>query len=71
MLFEIIQTEVQCRKKYFNIFLSQEARTSRNNIEKKPQKPHSKLKNYIFKCLQRIFALPPIQCNFCKDVLIL
>ena len=36
--------EVQCGKNYL-IFLTQEAGAFRNNIEKKPQKPHPKLKN--------------------------
>ena len=35
--------EVQCGKNFF--FLPQEAGAFRNNIEKKPQKPHPKLKN--------------------------
>ena len=37
------------QKNYFNFFfffLSQEAGTSGNNIEKEPQKPHPKLKKY-------------------------
>ena len=44
---------------------SQEAGTSRNNIGKEPQKPRPKLKKYIYiKHLQRMFALPAIQCNW-------
>ena len=44
---------------------SQEAGTSRNNIGKEPQKPHPKLKKYIYiKYLQRMFALPAIQCKW-------
>ena len=45
--FELIQTEVQCSKNYFKTFLPQEAEASGNNIEKEPQKPHSKLKKYV------------------------
>ena len=39
ILFELIQTELQCSKYYFNIFLPQEARVFGNNIQKEPQKP--------------------------------
>ena len=43
-----MQIEVQWNKNYFKIFLSQEAGTSGNNIEKEPQRPHPKLKIYIY-----------------------
>ena len=33
-LFELIETEAQCRKNYFKFFLSDEAGDSGNNIEK-------------------------------------
>ena len=50
MFFELINTEVQCSKNYFKIFLQQEPGAFGNNIGKEPQKPSSKLKNiyYIF-----------------------
>ena len=35
------------QQKLFNFFLPQEAGASRNDIEKKPQKPHPKLKKYV------------------------
>ena len=35
-------------QKVFQNFLSQKAGASRNNIEKKTQKPHPNLKKYIF-----------------------
>ena len=51
---------MQCNKYYFKIFWPQEAGAFGNNIEKKPQKPHPKLKKicilYIYRehllCLQ-------------------
>ena len=39
------------------IFLPQEAGASRNSTEKKPQKPHPKLKKYVVIYLQVIFTL--------------
>ena len=52
--FELIQIpkklyQKKCTKKIISIFfffLSQEAGTSGNDIEKEPQKPHPKLKKY-------------------------
>ena len=44
----LIQTEVQCSKYYFNIFLPQEAGAFGNNIQKEPQKPQPKLKKYVY-----------------------
>ena len=44
--------KVQCSKNYFKIFLQQEVGVFRNNIEKKSQKPHSKLKK---KCILYIY----------------
>ena len=46
--FWAIWIEVQCSKNYFKNFLLQEAGASRNNIEKEQQKPHPKLKKYIW-----------------------
>ena len=45
MLFELMEVEVQYKKKKkkIQIFLSQEARAFGNDIEKEPQKPHSNL----------------------------
>ena len=60
------------QQKLLKNFLLQEAGAFRNNIEKKPRKPHPKLKNMCVKYLQIIFAL---SCNamqvviFCKNVL--
>ena len=45
-------------------FLQQEAGAFGNNIEKEPQKPRLKLKNMYVIYLQRIFALPSIQCKW-------
>ena len=47
-LSELIPTEVQCRKSHFKFFLPLEAGASGNNIEKKSQKVHPKLKIYLF-----------------------
>ena len=60
-IFQLIQIEVQCSKNYFKIFLSQEAGAFGNDIEKEPQKSHTKLENMYIIYLQRIFALPAIQ----------
>ena len=48
--FELTQIEVQYSKNCFGIFLSQKAGASGNNIEleKEPQKPRPKLKEYIY-----------------------
>ena len=46
--FELIQIKLQCSKNYFKIFLQQEVGVFRNNIEKKSQKPHSKLKKDVY-----------------------
>ena len=69
-----MQIKVQCSKKYFKIFLSQEAGAFGNNIEKGPQKPRPKLK----KCVYYIFTENICSvCNliqvvvFCKNLLIL
>ena len=44
MLFELMEVEVQYKKKKkIQIFLSQEARAFGNDIEKEPQKPHPNL----------------------------
>ena len=45
---ELIQKEVQCRENHFKKFLPQEAGAFGNNIEKEPQKPHPKLKKYVY-----------------------
>ena len=73
ILFGVIQTEVQCRKCYFN-FLPQEAGAFGNNIEKEPQKLHPKLKEYVYCiftenirsacCLTQVVV-------FCKNIIIL
>ena len=42
-----MQIEVQRSKNYFKMFLPQETGAFRNNIEKKPQKPRPKFKNYV------------------------
>ena len=62
------------QQKLFNFFLPQEAGASRNDIEKKPQKPHPKLKKYVcYIFTGNIYSV----CNlmqvviFCKNVLIL
>ena len=52
------------QQKLFQFFLSQEDGAFENNIEKKPQKPRQKLKNVYIIYLQRIFALPAVQCNW-------
>ena len=63
MPFELIQIEVQCSKNYFKIFLLQETEAFGSNIEKEPQKSHPKLKDLCVIYLQRMFALPAIQCK--------
>ena len=45
-------------KNYFKISLSQEAGTSENKIEKKPQEPHLKLKKHILN-IHREYLLCP------------
>ena len=62
------------QQKLLHNFLPQEAGAFVNNIEKEPQKPRPKLKNIYVIYLQRILALPAIQCKWlfiCKHVLIL
>ena len=61
---ELMQIEVQCSKNYFKFFLSQEAGAFGNKIEKEQQKPCSKLNWMYIIYLQRIFALPAIQCKW-------
>ena len=51
-LFELIQIEVQCKEKYFKVFLARETGAFGNNIVKEPQKPHSKFKKI---CLLNIY----------------
>ena len=62
------------QQKLFNFFLPQEAGASRNDIEKKPQKPHPKLKKYICYIftdnIYSVFNLMQMVI-FCKNVLIL
>ena len=50
-LFELVQTEAQCSKIYFKIFLPQETGAFGNNIEKEPQKPPENWKNLYIICL--------------------
>ena len=45
ILFELIQIEVQCSKNYSK---RQEAETFGNNIKEELQKPHPKLKKYVY-----------------------
>ena len=52
------------QQKLLKNFLLQEAGAFRNNIEKKPRKPHPKLKNMCVKYLQIIFALSVMQCKW-------
>ena len=62
------------QQKLFNFFLPQEAGASRNDIEKKPQKPHPKLKKYLCYIftdnIYSVFNLMQMVI-FCKNVLIL
>ena len=62
------------QQKLFNFFLTQEAGASRNDIEKKPQKPHPKLKKYVCYIftdnIYSVFNLMQMVI-FCKNVLIL
>ena len=62
------------QQKLFNFFLPQEAGASRNDIEKKPQKPHPKLKKYVCYIftdnIYSVFNLMQMVI-FCKNVLIL
>ena len=66
--------EVQCTKNYFNFFLPPEAGTFGNNIEKKPQKPRSKSKKYVY-CIfteNICSAFYPMEVvDICKNALIL
>ena len=62
------------QQNYFKIFLPQEAGAFGNYIEKEPEKPHTKLKKYVY----HIFAenicsvCNPMQVVvFCKNVLTL
>ena len=62
------------QQKLFNFFLPQEAGASRNDIEKKPQKPHPKLKKYVcYIFTDNIYSvfnlMQMVIC--CKNVLIL
>ena len=62
------------QQKLFNFFLAQEAGASRNEIEKKPQKPHPKLKKYIcYIFTDNIYSVFNLMQTviFCKNVLIL
>ena len=62
------------QQKLFNFFLPQEAGASRNEIEKKPQKPHPKLKKYIcYIFTDNIYSVFNLMQTviFCKNVLIL
>ena len=71
---ELIQKEVQCRENHFKKFLPQEAGAFGNNIEKEPQKPHPKLKKYVYYVFTENNCSPrsPMQVVvFCKNVLIL
>ena len=73
-LFELIQIEVQSNKNYFKMFLPQEPGAFRNNIEKKPQKPRPKFKNYVcYLFTDNICsACNPVHVViFCKNILIL
>ena len=59
-LFGLIQIEIQYRKNYFKMSLSQETAASGSNIEKEPQKSVQNWKIIKIKYLQRMFALPVI-----------
>ena len=62
------------QQKLFNFFLPQEAGASRNDIEKKPQKPHPKLKKYVcYMFTDNIYSVFNLMqmVIFCKNVLIL
>ena len=48
IVFELIQIGGQCRKNYLKNILPQEDGAFGNNIEKEPQKPRPKLKNYVY-----------------------
>ena len=48
ILFYFIQIEVQCRKNYFKILLSQELELPWNNIKMELQKPRLKLRKYVY-----------------------
>ena len=52
------------QQKLVQIFLQQEVGAFANNIGKEPQKPRPKLKYMYIIYLQRIFALPTIQCKW-------
>ena len=77
-LFELIQTELQCSKNYFNFFffffLRQEAGAFGNNIKKELQKPHPKLRKYVYYIftMNICSAYNTMQVViFCKNVLFL
>ena len=62
------------QQKLFQFFLPQEAGAFGNNIEKKPRKPHSKLKKYAYYIFAGNIcsACSPVQeVVLCKNVLIL
>ena len=64
---------VQCSKNYFNFFLPEEAGAFGNNMKKKPQKPHPKLKKYMYYIFKENIcsACNPMQVvAFCKSLLI-
>ena len=74
MLFEPINIEVQCTKKWFKIILLQEAWACGNNIGKEPQKPTPKIEKYVYYIfIENICSV----CNsmevvvFCKHISIL
>ena len=65
-LFELIQTDVQCSKSYFNFFLPQEAGAFGNNMEKEPQKLPPKLKKAFILFINREYLLC-LQSNNASD----
>ena len=59
---------------YFKMFLSQEAGAFGKYIEKEPEKPHKKLKKYVYYIFKESIcsACNPMQVIvFCKNVLTL
>ena len=62
------------QQKLFRIFLPQEAGAFGNNTKKEPQKPHTKLKKYVYYIFTENICSA---CNlmqvvfFCKNILIL
>ena len=65
-LFELIQIEGKCSKKFFKISLSKEAEASGNNREKEPPKKATPKieKIYVLNIYREYFALPAIQCKW-------